>query len=121
MTITIKTKLHDGIYKSSGGGEVRTHYEFSTGPRNLIKAIETLADHQDEMAAGYGNIGCGRSWLEIDGMVIHRFDLDEVARDDAEAYGGNAPKSIIKSHTQKARELLAEVKAGTYRADKYNA
>ena len=121
MTITIKTELHDGIYKSSGGGEVRTHYEFSTGPRNLLKAIETLADHQDEMEKSYGNIGCGRSWLEIDGTVIHRFDLDEIARDDAETYGHDAPAGLIKSHTQKARELLAEVKASTYKAEKYNA
>jgi len=70
MTITIKTHLNNGIYKSSGGGEIRTHYEFTTGPRNLLKAIEQLSEHRSDMAHSYGNIGCGRSWLEIDGQAI---------------------------------------------------
>ena len=123
MTITIKTRLHDGIYKSCGGGEVRTHYEFSTGPRNLLKAIDTLAAHQTEMVASYGNIGCGGSWMEIDGIEIHAFDLQEIRRDDSEFFNGIdcSHISLIKSRTQKARELLAEVTAGTYSASKYNA
>lgn len=118
MTITIKTKLNSGIYKSCGGGEVRTHYEFSTGPRNLIKAIKTLAAHRDGMVRSYGNIGCGNSWLEIDSVRIHDYDLDEIVRDDAEAYGHDAPTGLIKSHTEKARALLAEINAG-YNINKY--
>lgn len=118
MTITIKTHLNSGIHKSDGGGETRTHYEFSTGPRNLLKAIETLHDHRKSMERGYGNIGCGRSWLEIDGQAIHFYDLDDVMRDDAEAYG-DISSGLIKSRTQKARELLAEAKAG-YNINKYD-
>lgn len=119
MTITIKTKLDSGIYKSQGGGEVRTHYEFSTSPRNLLRAIALLAEHEAEMEKGYGNIGRGRSWLEIDGQQIHRYDLSEVGRDDAEAYGHDAPAGLIKTRTQKARELIAEVKGG-YNINKFN-
>jgi hypothetical protein len=70
------------------------------------------------MAASYGNIGCGCSWVEIDGTFIHRSDLEEVARPDAKVYGADVPAGLIKSNTQKALELLAEVKAGIYCADK---
>jgi len=38
MSIQIKTELHEGIYPSCGGGEIRTHYEWSVGPRNLMRA-----------------------------------------------------------------------------------
>jgi hypothetical protein len=112
MAITIKTRLNSGIYKSEGGGETRVHYEFATGPRNLLKAIETLYSHRKSMERSYGDIGCGRSWLEIDGQEVRPYDLEEVVRDDAEAYGREASAGLIKSRTQKARDLLAEVAAG---------
>lgn len=108
--ITVKNCLDEGIYPSEGGGETRTHYEFTTGPRNLLKAIEELCKLRALMERSYGNIGCGRSWLEIDGQVIHLYDLEEVARD--------APDGITR--TQKARELLAEVAAGRYEIKKYD-
>lgn len=117
--ITIKTKLAAGIYKSDGGGEVRTHYEFSTGPRNLMKAIDALYEHRSSMERGYGNIGCGRSWLEIDGVEIGNFDLDDVMRDDAEAYGERRPSAFIKTRTEKARGLIETVKAGGYDINLY--
>lgn len=117
--ITIKTKLSAGIYKSEGGGEVRTRYEFTTGPRNLMKAIETLYEHRKSMERSYGNIGCGRSWLEIDGVEVRAFDLDDVMRDDAEAYGERRPSAYIKTKTEKARGLIETVKAGGYDINLY--
>lgn len=120
MTITIKTHLNNGIYKSSGGGETRTHYEFTTGPRNLLKAIEQLGEHRSDMVRSYGNIGCGRSWLEIDGQAIHSYDLEEVARDDAEMFPRSEyTHTMTKTRTTKAKELIAEVKAG-YNINKYD-
>jgi len=119
MTITIKTKLDSGIYKSSGGGGIRTHHKFVSGPRNLLKAIETLSEHRKVMIAWYGNIGHVNSWLEIDGQAIHRYDLEYVMDNDFEGYADFAPKGVIKSRTQKARELLSEVKAG-YNSNKYD-
>lgn len=118
--ITIKTKLNSGIYKSSGGGEVVTHYEYTAGPRNLLNAIEQLCQHRAEMTRSYGNIGCGRTWLEIDGQVIHPYDLDEVARDDQEFFkGSGCSMASMKTRTEKARDLLAEVAAG-YDINKYD-
>lgn len=99
--ITIKTKLNSGIYQSEGGGEVRTHYSFNTNPRNLLKACKLLGEHKNSMKNGYGNIGCGRSWLEIDGQWIHQFDIEAV------------------TSTKNAADLLDEVAAG-YDQDKYN-
>ncbi len=108
MTITIKTRLADGIYRSDGGGQTITHYEFATGPRNLLRAIDTLATHQEKMRNGFGNIGCGRSWLEIDGHVIPEFDLRDVATDDV-ALWGRDERGVVKSRTEKARALIAKV------------
>ncbi|MDI5832580.1 hypothetical protein OCF84_21330 (plasmid) [Shewanella xiamenensis] len=99
--ITINTKLNSGIYQSEGGGEIRTHYSFNTNPRNLLKACKLLGEHMSTMKEAYGNIGCGSSWLEIDGQWIHQTDIATV--------------TSIKN----AAELLGEVAAG-YDENKYN-
>ncbi|MEB8474250.1 hypothetical protein [Acidithiobacillus ferriphilus] len=122
MTITIKTHLNSGIYESSGGGETRTHYAFATGPRNLLKAIILLGEHRSDMERSYGNIGCGSSWLEIDGQRIHQFDLQDVARDDAAIFQRNEYTHIqLKNRTTKANELIVEVQSsGGYDFNKYD-
>lgn len=108
MAITIKTRLHEGIYKSDGGGEVRIKYEFATGPRNLLKAIKTLHEHRGTMARGFGNIGCGVSWLEIDGQQIEGVDLDDVMEHET---GANC-------RTMKATQLISDVGTGAYLKDR---
>ena len=114
MSIIIKTRLNAGIYKSCGGGETRVHHEWATGPRNLIKAIQKLEEHRKEMRDGYGNIGCGSSWMEIDGVEVDQFDLDEVYRDDADMW---TPAEIrqgyaqITPRTTKAKELIERLVA----------
>jgi hypothetical protein len=116
--IEIKTRLNSGIYKSDGGGETRVHYAYTTGPRNLIAAIQQLREHRADMVRCYGNIGCGSSWLEIDGQEIHGFDLEDVARDEAIEL---REYSHIRreNRTAKARRLIAEVRAG-YDFSKYD-
>ena len=118
MTITIKTKLDSGIYKSSGGGEVVTHYEFKTGPVNLCKAIGVLSSHRKAMIRGYGNIGCGHSWLEIDGQQIHDYDLQDVIEDDMAKFS-KENMYLVKSCVEKAKDLIAEVADG-YDINKYD-
>lgn len=110
MTITIKTKLDRRI---SGGGETHIEYEFTTGPRNLINAIEKLSEHRAENVRCYGNIGCGKSWLEIDGQVIDNVDLKEIITDDAEYCKYDSWRQP-RSCTEKARQLLAKVSAHEY-------
>lgn len=113
--ITIKTHLDAGIYRSSGGGETRTHYSYNTGPRNLLAAIDQLHEHRREMEQGFGNIGCGRSWLEIDGVEISRYDLEAVRRDDsAERDKSDLRYWRVLSRTEKARRLIDSVKSGNY-------
>ena len=118
MTITIHTRLDDGIYASSGGGKDIVHYEWTTGPRNLMSAIAVLTEHRQSMTLGYGNIGCGGSWLEIDGEHIDHIDLDAIRdatairemddRHDRE-WGRRSATA-----TQESRSLLAELAGGTY-------
>jgi hypothetical protein len=119
MTITIKTSLNSAIYKSEGGGETCTHYEWTTGPRNLLKAIETLAKHSASMERGYGNVGHMGSWIEIDGTRIGAFDIQYVARDEREMYTKEDLRfspGLAVSRTQKARELIDLVASGKYEA-----
>jgi hypothetical protein len=106
VTITIKTRLHHGIYASSGGGEDSVHYEFKTGPRNLIRAAKLVHEHRISMIESFGNVGHVRTWVEIDGREIRDDDLSNILEDDREQYGRDAPDSMIKTCTQKARELI---------------
>jgi len=101
-TISIKTRLNSGIYASQGGGQVKTHYTYTTGPRNLLKAIDQYWQHRKEMERSFGNIGCGASWIEVDGKQLHDLaDLADFTYVDAEG----------TTRTQLARELLASVKS----------
>ena len=98
--IVIKTKLADGIYKSQGGGQLVKHYSFKTNARNLLKAINTLAEHRTSMMRSFGNIGCGSSWIEIDGYFVAEHELQEVCSDDS---------FWSSSRTARARELISRV------------
>jgi hypothetical protein len=62
--IQIKTRLNEGIYRSSGGGQTCVVAEWRYGPRNLVKAWNALDRIRRETERNYGNIGCGRTWLE---------------------------------------------------------
>ena len=121
MAITIHTRLHEGIYRSSGGGQDRVVASFATGPRNLLKGISTLAEERASNVRGFGNIGCGKTWLEIDGVAVDGFDLDDVMGDDGEHLTPSERRWSpikIESPTTKAARLLAWIASGTYAADK---
>ena len=79
--IEIRTRLNDGIYKSEGGGETRTHYSANAGPLNLLRLARKLGQHLDHMEVCYGNIGCGSSWLRIGDQRVGTFDLPETLLD----------------------------------------
>ena len=71
VKIQIKTRLHDGIYRSQGGGQTRVVAEWNYGPRNLVKALRFLWRERRDNARYYGNIGCGHSWLcTTDGRTL---------------------------------------------------
>lgn len=77
--ITLHTRLNDGIHKSDGGGQDRIIQIWNLGPLNMLKAIGALHRERKSNKRGYGNIGCGRSWIEIDGQVFDETELhDEI-------------------------------------------
>lgn len=71
-TIQIKTRLHDGIYKSSGGGQTRVVAEYPYGPRNLVRAYRQTISRLNANRRYYGNIGCGHTWMATsDGRTLY--------------------------------------------------
>lgn len=93
--ISIKTRLDKGIYRSCGGGETITHYQWpKTSARNLLLALRRLPDHRAYMIECYGNIGCGYSWIDVDGVQLDRWEFAE--------------------NTAEAAQLLDEIQSGTY-------
>lgn len=116
MSIQIKTSLHESIYRSHGGGETRIHYDFATGPRNLLKAIRILHEHSKAMTEGFGNIGHQGSRIEIDGTAIRWYDMQDVIESGCEGYSDSGGAS----RTEKAKELIAAVRDGSL-VDGYKA
>lgn len=110
MSIIIYTRLDDSISKSFGGGKIVKHHEFKTGVRNLMKAAKVLRQHRLDMRESHGNVGCGVSWMEIDGRRVDQFDLDHVMRDDRlDVPFYDRGWVTIESRTEKARWLLANL------------
>ena len=95
--ITIHTRLDARIYARDGGGQDRIRYTWAVGPLNLLHAAEKLPEHRAGMVQGYGNIGCGGSWLQIGDQRIDDADL---------------PETLTES-----RDLLQRVESGRYAAD----
>jgi hypothetical protein len=100
-TIQIKTRLHDGIYQYSGGGETRVEWERPAGPRNLMAARDALQRIRAENIRGFGNVGCGRTWMEIGGRPVDEYDLYDL--DDGQTWGFDGPRTA----TDKARHIIA--------------
>ena len=95
--ITIHTHLDARIYASSGGGQDCIRYTWADGPLNLLHAAQKLPEHRASNIRGFGNIGCGRSWLQIGEQRIDDLDL---------------PSTLAE-----ARDLLQRVESGQYAAD----
>lgn len=96
--ITIKTTLADGIYASHGGGQTKVHYEYETvGPLSLLKAIRQLLEHRKHMQDCYGNIGCGSSWIEIDGQKIEQSELEPIIINETDSGYPNPIPCTVKA------------------------
>ena len=100
--IKIYTQLSDGICKSCGGGEVREHYSYKTTPRNLVIAAKKFLAHKKEMVENYGNGGCGRSWLEVDGYNVSDITLKCMLNNDKS-------DEYYVSPTEQARQLIERI------------
>jgi hypothetical protein len=101
--ITIKTHLHEGIYKSCGGGETREVASFNIGPRNLLIATKELQEKISSNQRSYGSIGMGRSWLEIDGVEILSDELPENKKEAADLIN-----DVLSGEIHKTRKYIAD-------------
>lgn len=108
--IKIKYTLTQGMTNAG------THTEFTaaTGPRNLVKVAETYEQTKRRLKEAYGNIGCGRVWVEVDGRELGEDELLRLRRQEYEldlnywktdGAIGNGPDTP----TARAKALLAEL------------
>lgn len=70
MKITIVTRLHRGVSDENAGIALEAWEMHESGPLDLLVAVETLIKERKSNVLSWGNIGCGHSWIEIDGMAI---------------------------------------------------
>ncbi|MDN7407980.1 hypothetical protein QZM42_05400 [Burkholderia vietnamiensis] len=102
--MTLKTRQDKDI---RGGGVTKDIATFSIGPRNLLKATAALRKLLKQNEQCYGNVGCGHSWLEINGSRVFFGSLRKLE------YADTDPRYEM-TRTQKANDLLADVLAGYY-------
>lgn len=67
----------------AGMNNAGTHIEraLATGPRNLAKVADEFPSIRKRLKSAYGNVGCSRVWVEVDGVEIDEFDLDRLRSD----------------------------------------
>lgn len=94
--IVIKTRLDEAIGKRLGGGQTVEVKRWKATPGKLVRAARALHAERRVNRRCYGNVGCGRSWLEIDGQEIAGVYL-----------------STLRS-IDDARDLLEYVASGAY-------
>ena len=76
-----------------------------------MKAIETLNEHSESMTRGYGNVGHCGSWIEVNGIEMDYFDIEEYRyQTDPSNYD---PYDCIKatSKTEWCRQYIESVRA----------
>jgi hypothetical protein len=78
--ITIVTRLHKGISAGNAGIPVEIWEWNDDEPHDLINAVETLQMERESNERSWGNIGCGHSWIEIDGMAINDTHLHSIPK-----------------------------------------
>ena len=111
--IEIKTHLHDGIYKSSGGGKTTVHYTWNIGPRNLLTAIKTLSGHSKSMTQGYGNVGHCGSWIEVAGVELTSEDIMDLRMETDPMLDQESTYLSAITPTEWAKRFIASVLDGS--------
>lgn len=76
--IQVFQRLHSGIYKSCGGGETVCVSTYNVNARNLIKAIKEEKELFASNTRCYGNIGRGKTWIEINEQELDEFETSDI-------------------------------------------
>lgn len=107
--ITIRTRIHESIYKGQGGGQTHTYFSWVLGPRNLMKAIEMLPEHSRDMTNGYGNVGHCGSWIEVAGVRMTEDDVSTYEWETDQTNFDQFTKAVTK--TEWCRRFIANALA----------
>ena len=70
--IEIKTRLHDGV---TGGGVTHTFGYRIVSARTLLRAAREAREIHASNYRSFGNLGCGRTWIEVNGVRL-TWDVD---------------------------------------------
>jgi hypothetical protein len=105
-TISIITRLHTGI-SGHADGEPFVEHTYSCGPRNLLRAINDLGETRRNNRQGYGNMGCGSTWIAINGTPIRDEELSELEYETEVSELGRITR------TEWARNFIASVLDGS--------
>jgi len=74
--VTVHTHRDERIYASAGGGQDRVVATFPRSQGGLIRAAHECRRLRRQEQAGFGTIGAGVQYVEIDGERLHRTDED---------------------------------------------
>ncbi|GHV34251.1 hypothetical protein FACS1894187_04450 [Synergistales bacterium] len=77
--IKIINKPNKGI--AGVGGEKLVRFSVKTSARGLLVALRKIGECEDDAKTRYGNIGCGVTYLSVDGVRIPDFLVEEIYRE----------------------------------------
>lgn len=102
--VSVFTQQHSGI---SGGGEIHLVMQEIATHESVAYALDYAEQARVENRGGYGNIGCGRTWVGLSEPVDDA-DLDESAFDIIITGTDELPADVPTGRPQRGRlrELL---------------
>jgi hypothetical protein len=108
MTIKIISVIHESI----NDGGVYVEREYTTGPRNLMLAIDEIDEISRNNTRGYGNVGHCITYIEVDGVKLHEDDRDDyIYSTDSSNFDQWVHLSAV-SRTEWCRRWIADARSG---------
>lgn len=110
MTIQIKNRPHDDMDNTT----VEIMWERRTTPVNLTKAVHVLQAISGHLARSMGNIGCGTTWLEVDGYCLqddytYTMDMDEATKTIARIADGSLARFDEQFRAEQEEEARRDI------------
>ena len=114
--LVLYSRQHLGV---TGGGTTREVRRWRLGPRNLARAVRALDGHRTKTERVWGNIGCGRTWLNlVDGTgscILHEDAIRDPGHPGISAAAHYAAETadLAARGVSGLRQLYAEIRRAT--------